>query len=233
MKKPFSVGSLCTISLRTLILLLVWLCLPLTAFAAAVPDATTFIPKPGLRIFATGILGSDGTRFEKTLVTAKMDDESFVTEAEAELTYIEYNKPPQQLPEARAVWRYAAVESGIVKDPILNQRGYKKYFWLPNNVSIGTQWKASWGNKREIMENDVTVETPAGRFEGCIMVEYDVYAGGTGIERHYIAPGVGLVKIVSLKGPKAAKGTTWFEVQRIETVPEEEARRIVGQMLGL
>ena len=81
------------------------------------------------------------------------------------------------------------------------------------------------------METGLTVETPAGRFTGCIMVEYDVYAGGTGIERHYIAPGVGLIKIVSLKGPQATRGTTWYEVQRIEKISLAEAARIVSQML--
>lgn len=233
MRQSFFGNVLCRGSLLLLILLL-YFGSSQGAFAAtpAVTDTTSFIPKPGLRIFVTGILGSDGTRFETTLVTAKMDDEQFVTEAEVELAYAEYRQPAQAVPQNRAVWRYIGEEDGIAKAPLFTNRGQKKYFWLPANMEVGTQWKAPWGNRREIMENNVTVETPAGHFDGCLLVEYDVYAGGTGIERHYIAPGVGLVKIVSFKGPKATKGYTWYEVQRIEIIPQDEAGRIVSQMLG-
>ena len=234
MRQSFLSNAFCRGILQLLILLLCFGSARSTfAELPAVTDAANFTPKPGLRIFVTGILGSDGTRFETTLVTAKLDDEQFVTEAEVELAYAEYRQPMQAVPRNRAVWRYVGEEEDIARVPLVTPRGQKKYFWLPTNVKVGTQWKAPWGNRREIMENNVTVETPAGRFDGCILVEYDVYAGGTGIERHYIAPGVGLVKIVSLKGPLATKGYTWYEVQRVETIPQEEAGRIVSQMLGL
>ncbi|MHC1760805.1 MAG: hypothetical protein AB9917_15145 [Negativicutes bacterium] len=200
--------------------------------AASAVNAAAFTPQPGLRIWATGILGSDGIRFEKTLVTARLNDEQFVTEAEVDLAYAEWRKPMVSVPENREVWRYSSDETGIVKTPLLAKRGYKKYFWLSANVGMGRQWKAPWGYRREIIANNVTVETPAGRFEDCILVEYDVYAGGTGIERHYIAPGVGLIQIVSFS-PKASKGIVWYEVQRIETIPQHEARQIVSRLLGL
>ena len=176
---------------------LVLLLSPQLALAASGAEIEGFTPNPGLRIFAVGILGSDGTRFEKTLVTAKLDDEEYVTAAEVELSYSEYGRQPMRpVPKDRAVWRYAGEGDGIVQIPLVTNRGQKKFFWLPMNVEAGAQWKAPWGRRREIMETGLTVETPAGRFTGCIMVEYDVYAGGTGIERHYIAPGVGLIKIV-------------------------------------
>lgn len=201
------------------------------ALAASGAETGGFTPNPGLRIFATGILGSDGTRFEKTLVSAKLDDEEYVTVAEVELAYAEYGKPMQPVPRDRAVWRYAGEDGGIVQIPLVTNRGQKKFFWLPLQAETGAKWKASWGNRREIMATGLTVETPAGVFPDCIMVEYDVYAGGTGIERHYIAPGIGLVKVVSLKGPKATKGVTWYEVQQIEKIPLAEARQLVSQML--
>ena len=217
---------------RVALLILVLLMSSPLALAASGAETASFTPNPGLRIFATGILGSDGTRFEKTLVTAKLDDEEFVTLAEVELAYAEYGRQPMQpVPKDRAVWRYAAEDGGIVQIPLVTNRGQKKFFWLPLQAETGAKWKAPWGNRREVMETGLTVETPAGVFSNCIMVEYDVYAGGTGIERHYIAPGVGLIKVVALKGPKATKGVTWYEVQQIEKIPLTEAARIVSQML--
>lgn len=201
--------------------------------AAVSAAAEDFVPRPGLRIVATGILGSDGTRFETTLVSAVLEGESWVTEAETELIYTEGRSAPQPVPEKRTVWRYVGRDAGVEKEPRISTRGYAPFLWLAGTTTVGTQWKASWGNRREIMQNDVTVDTPAGRFEGCLMVEYDVYAGGTGIERHYIAPGVGLVKVLSFKTPSAARGQVWYEVQSIGTIPVEEAQRIILQMPGM
>jgi hypothetical protein len=62
--------------------------------------------------------------------------------------------------------------------------------------------------------------------------QYDVFAGGTGIERHYLAPGVGVVKRVSLKGPKATTGTTWYEVQKIERIDLAQAKQIVEKLIA-
>jgi len=201
---------------------------------AAVPsltDADAFLPKPGLRIYAAGILGSDGTEFTHTLVSAKLIGDQLVSQSETELSYKEWKKEPFSVPKARVTWRYIGDDEGITKDPILPTRGYNQYLWLSRNVRVGEKWNSSWGSRREIMETGITVETPAGKFENCVMVEYDIYAGGTGIERHYLAPGVGLIKILSLKGPTATKSYVWYEVLRIEKVPLDEAAQAVLQVL--
>ena len=200
--------------------------------AAAVLPAETFLPEPGLRIFVTGILGSDGTRYSSTLVTAYMGAEASVAIAEETLTYFEHKQPAMDAAKYRTVWKYVATAEGIEKIPLVSARGHKPSFWLPKEPAVGVTWKAAWGNRREVMEKDVAVETPAGLFEGCIMVEYDVYAGGTGIERHYFSPGIGLVRIVSLKGPKATTGTTWYEVQKIERIDPNQARQIVEKLIA-
>jgi hypothetical protein len=147
------------------------------------------------------------------------------------LTYYEYKKPPIDASKNRTVWSYVATPEGIEKVPLADSRKYARYFWLPRNPEVGAVWKASWGNRREVMETNLTVETAAGIFTDCIMVEYDVYAGGTGIERHYYAPGIGLVKTVSLKGPTAIKGTTWYEVTRIEQISPAQARQIIETLM--
>ena len=199
--------------------------------SAAALQAETFLPQPGLRITVTGILGSDGTRFNSSLVTAKLNGDALVSYAEEALTYYEHKKPPIDASKNRTVWRYAATEKGIDKVPLVSNRKHERFLWLPQNPDVGASWKASWGNRREVMETGLTVETAAGVFDGCIMVEYDVYAGGTGIERHYLAPGVGLVKIVSLKGPQATKGTTWYEVTRVERIDPAQARQIIETLM--
>ena len=199
--------------------------------AAETLQAETFVPPPGLRIFHNGILGSDGTRYDGSLVTARLNGDALVTYAEEMLTYYEYKKPAMDAAEYRTVWSYVATEAGIDKAPLFSKWKRERFFWLPKNPEVGFQWKTSWGRRREVMETNLTVETAAGVFDGCIMVEHDVYAGGTGIERHYYAPGVGLVKILSLKGPKATKSTIWYEVTRIERIDPEQARQIVETLL--
>ena len=199
--------------------------------AAEVLQAETFLPRPGLRIFHKGILGSDGTRYEGSLVTAQLGSEALEICAEETLTYYEYNQPPMDAAKNRSVWSYVATADGIEKAPLVSRWKAERFFWLPKNPEVGAQWKTSWGRRREVMQTNLTVETTAGVFEGCIMVEHDVYAGGTGIERHYYAPGVGLIKILSLKGPTATKSTTWYEVTRIERIDPAQARQIVETML--
>ena len=202
------------------------------SLAAAEPlQAESFVPQPGLRIFHKGILGSDGTRYDGSLVTAKLPGDALLTYAEETLTYYEYNQPPMDAAKNRSVWSYVATADGIEKAPLVSRWKAERFFWLPKNPEVGAQWKTSWGRRREVMQTNLTVETTAGGFEGCIMVEHDVYAGGTGIERHYYAPGVGLIEILSLKGPTATKSTTWYEVTRIERIDPAQARQIVETML--
>ena len=64
-----------------------------------------------------------------------------------------------------------------------------------NPIKVGTEWilppRRYW-----IEALDSAVETPAGKFSGCLRVAYLIAEGDGGSgERHY-APGVGLVKIV-------------------------------------
>ncbi len=199
--------------------------------AAEPLQGESFVPQPGLRIFHKGILGSDGTRYDGSLVTARLDGDALATSAEETLTYYEYKQPPIDAAKNRAVWKYVATTEGIDKAPLVSRWKAERFFWLPKIPEVGVQWKTSWGRRREVMQTNLTVETEAGVFEGCIMVEHDVYAGGTGIERHYLAPGVGLVKILSLKGPTATKSTVWYEVTRIERVDPAQARQIVETLL--
>ena len=199
--------------------------------AAEALQAENFVPQPGLRIFHKGILGSDGTRYDGSLVTARLNGDALVTYAEEMLTYYEYKKPAMDAAEYRTVWSYVATEAGIDKAPLFSKWKHERFFWLPKNPEVGFQWKTSWGRRREVMQTNLTVETAAGVFDGCIMVEHDVYAGGTGIERHYYAPGVGLIKILSLKGPTATKSTVWYEVTRIERIDPAQARQIVETLM--
>lgn len=217
-------------SLACLTLLLLAVC-GFSVAAAEPLRAESFVPQPGLRIFHKGILGSDGTRYDGSLVTARLDGDALATSAEETLTYYEYKQPPIDAAKNRAVWKYVATTEGIDKAPLVSRWKAERFFWLPKIPEVGVQWKTSWGRRREVMQTNLTVETEAGVFEGCIMVEHDVYAGGTGIERHYLAPGVGLVKILSLKGPTATKSTVWYEVTRIERVDPAQARQIVETLL--
>ena len=222
--KTFGRGIVC------FVLLFIVACAISVASAESL-QAETFVPQPGLRIFHKGILGSDGTRYDGSLITARLDGDALATCAEETLTYYEYNQPPIDAAKNRTVWSYVATANGIDKAPLVSRWKQERFFWLPKNPEVGIQWKTSWGRRREVMETNLTVETEAGTFDGCIMVEHDVYAGGTGIERHYYAPGVGLVKILSFKGPKATKSTIWYEVTRIERIDPEQARQIIETLL--
>lgn len=206
--------------------------------AAVLPDnmeamtAHAYVPEPNLRITAKGILGSDGTRFESETVTAKLPGDELVTQATTKLTYSEFDNKVIDASRDRNVIQYLAKADGIFKHPLVAKRGEKESLWLPINVEAGAEWKSAWGSRRRVMQSGLTVETAAGLFEGCMMIEYDVYAGGTGIERHYIAPGVGLVKVMSLKGPQSSQGQIWFEIQSIEKLEQSQAEKSVNQMLG-
>ena len=62
-------------------------------------------------------------------------------------------------------------------------------------VEVGTEW-ISAPRRYWIEALDAAIETPAGKFAGCLRVAYLIAEGDGGSgERHY-APGVGLVKVV-------------------------------------
>ena len=194
-------------------------------------NAAAFVPAPNLRIEAKGILGSDGTLFEIAMITAKLPGDKLVTQATTELTYIEYGKKRIDASSQRNVIRYVPDQEGISRQAVVERRTGETGFWLPSDIEIGRQWeKTSKRNGSEIMARDLTVETAAGRFEGCIMVERGVYAAAVGVYQHYFAPGVGLVKTVALRRPTDTRGATWYEVQRVEKMDEAAAMQAVEQM---
>lgn len=62
-------------------------------------------------------------------------------------------------------------------------------------VKVGTEW-ISAPRRYWIEALDAAIETPAGKFTGCLRVAYLIAEGDGGSgERHY-APGLGLVKVV-------------------------------------
>ena len=214
------------------------LVLSLSGQSTQAAQPAQYIPAPNLRLYFTGIAGSDGVKFTKTVVTATLEGETLITQADTQLTYFEYSRDPsQRIPvEAPAnhliVWRYDWDENqNLRKVKLTETPRTSEAFLLPASLQKGTRWNTSWGRKREIVDEDATVETPAGRFEHCLVVEYDVQAGGTWLERHYFAPGLGLVKILSYRGPKSTTGVSWLDLNRIEPIPAADAQAIVTQML--
>lgn len=123
-------------------LLLLTTCSFTVSAAAAALQAETFLPKPGLRIYVTGILGSDGTRFDSSLVTARLDGDALVSYGEETLTYYEYKKPPINEATDRTVWSYAATAEGIEKVPLVSNRKHdttlfdklKRTVWVVNQT---------------------------------------------------------------------------------------------------
>ena len=203
---------------------------------AAQPDH--YVPAPNLRLYFTGIAGSDGVKFTKTVVTAKLDGEDLITAADTQLTYFEYSRDPSQRTPVDAsadnlmVWRYDWDENKNIRlVKLAGNRRNPEAFLIPSSLQKGTRWNTPWGRKREIVEEDATVETPAGRFEHCLVIDYDIQAGSTWNERHYFAPGLGLVKILSYHGPKTITGVSWLDLHRIEPLPAADAQAIVTQML--
>jgi hypothetical protein len=62
-------------------------------------------------------------------------------------------------------------------------------------VKVGTEWVSS--PRRTWIESlDAAVETPAGKFAGCMRVAYLIAEGDGGSGERFYAPGVGLVKVV-------------------------------------
>lgn len=84
-------------------------------------------------------------------------------------------------------------EFEVVKDSNEVRSDAGTEFKLP--VRKGTEWIVS-PRRYWIEALDAVVETPAGKFKGCLRVAYLIAEGDGGSgERHY-APGVGLVKVV-------------------------------------
>ena len=80
-----------------------------------------------------------------------------------------------------------------VKDSKEVRSGAGTEFRFP--VKIGTEWTSS-PRRYWIEALDAAVETPAGKFEGCMRVAYLIAEGDGGSGERWYAPGVGLVKVV-------------------------------------
>lgn len=84
-------------------------------------------------------------------------------------------------------------EFTVVKDAKGVRSGENVEYKHP--VKVGTEW-ISVPRRYWIEALDAVIETPAGKFTGCLRVAYLIAEGDGGSgERHY-APGVGLVKVV-------------------------------------
>lgn len=84
-------------------------------------------------------------------------------------------------------------EFTVTKDASGVHEGEGVEFKTP--LKVGTQWvsppRRSW-----IEALDAAVETPAGKFSGCLKVAYLIAEGDGGSGERLYAPGVGLVKVV-------------------------------------
>lgn len=85
------------------------------------------------------------------------------------------------------------VEYEVVKDAArVRSDGFTK-FTLP--IELGAEWIVS-PRRYWIEALDAVVETPAGKFKGCMRVAHLIAEGDGGSGERYYAPGVGLVKVV-------------------------------------
>ena len=62
-------------------------------------------------------------------------------------------------------------------------------------IKIGAEW-ISPPRRFWIESLDAAVETPAGKFTGCLQVAYLIAEGDGGSGERFYAPGVGLIKVV-------------------------------------
>ena len=81
----------------------------------------------------------------------------------------------------------------IVNDGKEIRRGKDTEFPLP--AKIGSEWIRP--PRRYFIEAlDASMQTPAGKFENCLRVSYQIAEGDGGSGERYYAPGVGLVKVI-------------------------------------
>lgn len=206
------------------------------AVETAVAGPASYLPKPGLRLSYKGILGSDGTTYEETAVTARLGAEALVTYAETELRYFEYSrnntKPPIDASDRRMVKRYQyGANGGVQLVKVAGSLKMPELLVLPAEINVGVRWNTPWGQRMELIATDATAATAAGRFEHCLVVERDVYAAATAFERYYYAPGMGLVFTTSHRGANDQKGSVWRELIKVEPIDEKEAAAIIRGLL--
>ena len=84
-------------------------------------------------------------------------------------------------------------ELEIVNDGKEIRRGADTELQLP--VKVGNEWIRP--PRRYFIEVlDASMQTPAGKFENCLRVAYQIAEGDGGSGERYYAPGVGLVKVI-------------------------------------
>ncbi len=87
----------------------------------------------------------------------------------------------------------AVSEFTVTKDAVGVHVG--EDFEFKNPVKAGTECASS--PRRTYIETlDAAVETPGGKFKGCMRVAYLIAEGDGGSGERFYAPGVGLVKVV-------------------------------------
>lgn len=87
----------------------------------------------------------------------------------------------------------AVSEVVVTKDATGVHEGTDVEYKTP--LKAGTEW-ASPPRRNWIETLDAKVETPAGKFEGCLRVAYLIAEGDGGSGERVYAPGVGLVSVV-------------------------------------
>ena len=84
-------------------------------------------------------------------------------------------------------------EYDIVNDGKEIRRGQDTELQLP--AKVGSEWTRP--PRRYFIEVlDASMQTPAGKFENCLRVAYQIAEGDGGSGERYYAPGVGLVKVI-------------------------------------
>ena len=215
---------------RLCLLMLLSILVVFTTTQAAV-TADSFVPQPGLRLFLTGTLGSDGTVFEKTVVVADIARRYLATAAD-DLINQEHpllKESKKNVVSARKNQFYSLDSDGVSMTVSSVQGKSRTFLWLPATIEVGIQWESEWKQKREILATNVTVATPAGEFAGCVLVASQVNAGNVGMEHHYIAPGLGLIKVQQLRGSKEPRLS--FELTKIERINPDDAKILVEGLL--
>jgi hypothetical protein len=100
--------------------------------------------------------------------------------------------------------RYELREDGIYRS---ERAGYL----LKTPIEVGAQWPSGAGMQATIRATDVAIETPAGRFAGCVDVVEQGAASGATIATTY-CPDVGPAQVISsmdltLGGPSTVRVT--------------------------
>lgn len=141
---------------------------------------TDFFPlvKGAVREYATENSAGKGSYIVEVLGVEK---KGAVTTAKVRRT-VRLPKEPETVTEVTITSDAAGVREGTAIE-----------FNTP--VKVGTEW-ISPPRRFWIESLDAAVETPAGKFTGCMRVAYLIAEGDGGSGERFYAPGVGLVKVV-------------------------------------